>query len=477
MSSHFLVTSNSKKISPGSTFVACDGFKDKGIDFINEALSRGAKKIIAHKDYEPLLLELQKAHPDIAFQTTLQPRKTLAQEAAQAYGFPAKKLRIIGITGTKGKSTTTHLIEHIAARAGLKTALIGGITNRIDGENFSAELTTPNSDYLQAFLAACVERCIDVVIMEVSSHALTLERVAEIPFEVVGFTNIGLDHLDFYKDQDTYFLAKTKLFDLLKQDGSAIINLDHDWGIKTLQAAEYVLKKEQLVTLSEKKDAATHAIILEKNNEVGIEMRINSAASNYTLTSKNLMGKFNSQNIAMAAAIAERLNINPQLIQRGIETFAGTPGRMQMHRLKNGAKAFIDFAHNPSSMESVLQTLRELTDNLIVVFGCGGDRDKTKRPIMGNIAERYADTIIITEDNPRTEDRAAILEHIQAGISAAAHHKTFIIPDRREAIAQAVSHANTHHAIIAILGKGHESYQIIGDTRYHFDDFEEIRKF
>lgn len=472
------VTCDTAKITQGSTFVACDGSRFRGIDFIKEAISKGATKIIAGSEHAMALANLEKRYPHVPFSYTPNPRQTLADEAAKAYKWPAKKLHFIGITGTKGKSTTTHLLEHIFQKAGFKTALVGGIANRIGEKTAPATLTTPNSDYLQAFFAACVKENIDVVIMEVSSHALSLDRVHGIEFEAVGFSNLGQDHLDFYGTLENYLAAKLLIFDRLTPTGKAIINLDHPQGDKVAAAAYRRLAEQQILTLSQSAPA-TVALKIKENSLNGLHLEVAHQLTHQTLSlqTPNLMGEFNAHNIAMAACIAQSFAISPEHIQQALASFKGTPGRMQVHTLQNGAKAFVDFAHNPSSMESVLKTLRPLTDNLVVLFGCGGDRDKTKRPVMAAIAAAYADQIIITEDNPRTENRLTILREIEAGIPLISLEKTLTIQERRQAIAAAAAKANTPSSIVAILGKGHEPYQIIGTTLHHFDDFEEIQKF
>lgn len=471
------VTCDTAKITHGSIFVACDGSRFRGIDFIKEAISKGATKIIAGVDHATALASLERRYPHIPFSYTPNPRQTLADEAAKAYKWPAKKLRFIGVTGTKGKSTTTHLLEHIFKTAGFKTALVGGISNRIAEKALPAALTTPGSDYLQAFFAACVEEKVDVVIMEVSSHALSLDRVHGIEFEAVGFSNLGQDHLDFYKTLENYLAAKLLIFDRLTPNGKAVINLDHAHGKEVSAAAHSRLSADQIITISQT-DPATATLKVKENSLNGLSLEVSHQLNDIlSLQAPALMGEFNAHNIAMAACIAQSFTISSANIKQALTTFKGTPGRMQVHTLQNGAKAFVDFAHNPSSMESVLKTLRPLTDNLVVLFGCGGDKDKTKRPIMAAIAAAYANHIIITEDNPRTENRLSILREIEAGIPLVFLAKTSTIQDRRQAIAAAVNKATSSASIVAILGKGHEPYQIIGTTAHHFDDFEEIQKF
>ena len=472
------VTCDSTKIKRGSTFVACDGAVFRGIDFIPEAIKKGAAAVICDIKYQSLLTDLEHENSGVQFSYTANPRKALAEKAAQAHGYPAKKLRIIGVTGTKGKSSITHLIEHILNVAGHKTALVGGVANKIVGVAQPSMLTTPNSDFLQAFFAACVEQDVDTVVMEVSSHALSLDRVHGIEFDAVGFSNLGQDHLDFYGTMQAYCDAKVQLFKMLKPTGSAIINLDHAWGAYVQQVARAQLASAQIITLS-KTQPATHTMTINENSLAGLKLSITDQVNNnhITLASQYLFGEPYACNIALAKLMCQSIGIPNDTITQGVQSFTGTPGRLQLHILKNGAKAFVDFAHSGPPMEAVLQMLRPLTNNLIVLFGCGGDKDKLRRVLMPQAAAAFADHIIITEDNPRTEDRLQILRDIESNIPRQALNKTQIIQDRRQAVAGAVALATTPSSIVAILGKGHEPYQIIGTTKHHFDDYEEIQKF
>jgi UDP-N-acetylmuramoyl-L-alanyl-D-glutamate--2,6-diaminopimelate ligase len=472
------VTCDTAKITIGSTFVACNGSQFRGIDFIPQAIQNGAVHIIAGTQHSQELVSIEQQNPNITFSYTSHPRKALAEEAAKAYGYPTKKLRFVGITGTKGKSTITHLIEHMLRKAGRKTALIGGVANKILDTSIPSSLTTPNSDFLQAFFAVCVKEGVDTVVMEVSSHALSLDRTYGIKFDAVGFTNLAQDHLDFYANMKAYCDAKILLFNQLKHTGQAIINLDHAWGHYVGEAAKSQLHSNQIITLSDQKLANSKLSILDSSLE-GLKLSLVNHRQNNTLslTSRYLFGRPFAYNIAMAGLIGQSLGIADEIITQALTSFTGTPGRLQLHVLKNGAKAFVDFAHSGPSMEAVLQMLRPLTDNLIVLFGCGGDRPKERRFLMPRVAGAFGDYIIITEDNPRTEDRLQILRDIEANIPLEAQHKTQTIQDRRQAIAAAISLATTPSSIVAILGKGHEPYQIIGTTHHHFDDFEEIKNF
>ena len=422
----FPVTCHHSKVGPGSTFVAIDGFVHKGSDFIDAAIARGSTKIVSCGSSD-------------------EARRMLAVLSSAALDYPANKLKLIGITGTKGKTTTAYITEHLLRNSGYKTALLGSIKNEILGESVDSLQTTPSSDYLHMFFNECVKRGVTHVIMEVSSHAIALQRVYGLEFDVLGFTNLAPEHMDFHKTMDDYFETKSRLFSQVKLDGSSVINIDDIYGAR-------LAKKLKSVVSVKLKDLASHE-------------------------SPALFGQFNLYNSSMAAKICKKLGLAESDIKAGLKNFTGVPGRLQMHKLKNGARAFVDYAHNPSSFEAVLKTLRELaTNNLIVLFGCGGDRDKRKRPVMGELAAKYGDEVIITDDNPRSEDREKIINEIYAGINSEDRSRIKKIIDRRLAIEHAVSLSH-EGSIIALLGKGHETYYLRDNKKYYFDDFYEIGRF
>ncbi len=454
------VTCHTDHVGPGSTFVAISGYQENGEQYIDLALQKGATTIVVENSYQPSeSLLRENAGSFISVPNT---RKALAELSAQSLDSPAKKLTIIGITGTAGKTTTTYLIEHILRFAGLKTALLGGIKNKILDQEEESVLTTPPADYLHMFFAECVKRGVTHVVMEIASHALSLNRVHGIPFSVVGFTNLSLEHLDFHKTMDDYFAAKCKLFDLLKPDGCAVINTDDAWGKRAYEQAMAStqggrsLVKPLILSLP-----ARHSLMA-------------TAGSNHTSEKNvsNLPGQFNKYNITMAIAICQQLAIHQDEIEKSYATFPGVPGRMQCYQLPNGACVCIDYAHKPLAFENVLKTLRSMTDHLTVVFGCGGNRDKQKRPIMGRLAVKYADTIIITDDNPRFEDSDKIIEEIVSGISL---NRVIIEPDRKKAIRLAIGQSRKK-SIVAILGKGHEKYYVAQGEKIPFNDYEEVEK-
>ena len=314
------------------------------------------------------------------------------------------------------------------------------------------------------FFNECVKKGVEYVVMEVSSHAIALSRVHGLSFEIVGFTNLASEHMDFHSSLDDYFSTKMRLFSQLKEGGCAVVNSDDEWGKKAIESLEN--KEVRRVT---KKDFELRA-----NDLNGLKILF--LKRNLRVSVATLFGLYNAYNIAMAIEMVSILNVGDDQIVDSLRCFSGVPGRLQLFVLKSGAKAFVDFAHNPSSFESVLKTLRSLTDDLIVVFGCGGDRDRTKRPEMGRLASVYADKIIITDDNPRSEDRKKIEQEIYGGIREEMLLFTTSISDRSLAIKKAVAFAQKN-SIIALLGKGHESYSLRDGERYYFNDFEEISKY
>lgn len=445
------ITCHTKHIKKESVFVAIKGFKQDGTKYIEKAISLGAKKIVIDKNQKNILTHLEKYKDKIEFIFTNNTRKYLAKQSSLILKKPSSKLKIIGITGTKGKTTTTYLIEHILKNSGFKTALLGTIKNKILNKEEESINTTPESDYIHMFFNECVKNNIDYVVMEVSSHSLSLHRTFGIKFDAIGFTNLAAEHLDFYKDMENYFNAKSILFNQVKLNGTIVLNTDDNWGKKAFNNLNPKFEKLNLISLNKK---------TLKNN----------------FNNQNLYGEFNKYNLTMAYLICQKLGIDKEKIDNAIKNFTGVPGRMQLHVLKNECKAFVDYAHNPSSMEAILKTLKPLTKNLIIVFGCGGDRDKTKRPVMGKIATRYANQIIISDDNPRTEDPKKIIDEILMGIEKQYLNKTFCFLDRKKAIEKAAK-ISDNNSIIAILGKGHENYYLVNDKKFHFDDFEEISKF
>lgn len=459
ISKTYPVTCHTDHVGHNSTFVAIKGYKRDGTRYIEQAISLGANKIVV--DHSVDLKEYSQyeysQYEDIKFEAVEDTRKALAQLSAEALGNPASKLKIIGITGTKGKTTTAFLTHHLLSEAGYKTAIFGTIKNQIINSELPSSLTTVESDTLQMLLAECVQRGVTHVVMEVSSHALSLSRVYGIEFEIVAFTNISSEHMDFYSSMDAYFEAKSKIFKQLKNKaslGKAIINLKDEFLAERLNLENVISPDYKALS----------------NTLNGLEILIDGE----TIICPSMFGIFNASNISFAFYIAKEVGINIDKIKTGFLSFQGIPGRLQMHKLKSGALAFVDFAHNASSFEAVLSSLRPLTKHLIVVFGCGGDRDVTKRPVMGKIATTYGDDVIITSDNPRFEDTSKITSMIMDGVLCRA--RILIELDRKKAINKAANIARKG-SIIALLGKGHECCNIIEGKKFDFSDYEEISIF
>ncbi|HBS48073.1 TPA: UDP-N-acetylmuramoyl-L-alanyl-D-glutamate--2,6-diaminopimelate ligase [Candidatus Dependentiae bacterium] len=465
---NLLVTCHTDFVGKNSTFVAIKGFKTDGFDFIEDAIKKGAKEIVFDQSRD--ISKISSKYPSIKFLPVENTRKSLALIASERLGNPHKKLKLIGVTGTKGKTTTTFLIEHLLQKIGFKTALLGSIKNKILHSEVQSPLTTLNADMLHAFFHECVTNNVDYVVMEVSSHALSLDRIYGVEFDIACFTNLAPEHMDFYKDLNDYFEAKSILFNQIKQNGHAIINTDDTFGEKLAIMLNTKKNKFSVNTYGQKKQNFSnfHQFTILQNSLAGLKVSIDHKE----LLSPQLFGEFNAYNMLMATLVGFTINKNLQL--NIFEDFKGVPGRLQKHILKNGAFAFVDYAHNPSSFEAVLKALRPLSKHLIVLFGCGGDRDRTKRPMMGQITAKYADEVIITNDNPRTEDPQNIISEILPGIEGLI--KLTIEPDRKKAIEITASKSNKN-TVIALLGKGHENYQILGTKKIHFDDFEEISKF
>lgn len=464
------VTCHTDHVGPGSTFVAIKGYATDGTKYINDALAKGATTIVLDQaSSTPELEDLCKQF-QAGYSVVRDTRIALAEQAAQALGNPADKLKIIGITGTKGKTTTAYLTEYLLRQAGHKTALVSTIAQTIGDQREDSKLTTPESDYLQMFFAQCVKAGVEYVVMEVSSHALALNRVHGIEFTSVGFSNLSQDHLDFHGDLESYFAAKTQLFSMVKAGGSIVINSDSEWGKRAAECAAAHSKGASIISYGQEPMSANHEHLqILETSFSGITIKLGSQ----TYFCPSLFGSFNGYNIAMAILLCSDAKINAA---QALAQFPGVPGRLQKHTLKSGAHAFVDYAHNTPSFHAVLSMLRPYTKHLIVIFGCGGNKPKERRFGMGRVAAEFADTIIVTDDNPRFEDRNAIINDIISGMPEEKQKAVVRQADRAQAIALAASLAH-EGSIVALLGKGHETYYLINGQTLYFDDYEEIRKF
>ena len=447
---------DSRKVKEGSVFVCITGLKTDGHKFIDSAVKNGAKAVVVQKECE--------VPEGIVCVKTENTRHTLAHMAARYYGNPSEKMRIIGVTGTNGKTTTTYLIKSILETMGRKTGIIGTIQNCIGDRVIHADRTTPESLELQELFKEMYDEKVDDVIMEVSSHSLDLHRVDECNFEIGMFTNLTEDHLDYHKTMENYRDAKAILFTMCKK---AVINIDDPYG-------DYMVSKavgEVLKTGIENKNADMNAVNLVMHPN-GVEFDIEYKGEKHHVE-YHVPGKFSVYNALGAIAAGVLLGVPMENILQGIKSVKGVKGRFEPIKTYNGITAIVDYSHTPDSLENMLNTAREFVKGrIITVFGCGGDRDKLKRPIMGEIAGRLSDYCIITSDNPRTEDPQTILDEIEPG-TAETGCKYEKILDRREAIFRAIKIAEPND-FVAVAGKGHEDYQIFADRTIHFDDAEVI---
>ncbi len=461
---------DSRQIGRGDVFVAIKGATTDGHKYINAAVTKGAKVVVVEDDT---------AMPDSFFMHTgavkivvPDTRKALARMAANYFGHPAQKLTLIGVTGTNGKTSTTYLIKAILEAQGWRAGLIGTVEYQIGDEILPPTHTTPESLELNKLLATMVERGCKAAVMEVSSHALTLHRVAGINFRAAVFTNLTQDHLDFHRTMDNYFHAKKILFDELSSDAVAITNSDDPRG-KAIVANTAV----SIFTYGTSDTAQVRAS----------DVQVSLSGSQFTVTYQQqprpvhtpLIGRFNVQNALAAYATGVALGFDRKTIEEGIARVKAVPGRFQHIASPEGWIAVVDYAHTPDALAHCLRTIHDIMGEdrrgrIITVFGCGGDRDKGKRPLMGRVATELSDVTVITSDNPRSERPEAILRDIQAGCVPGKTVHTEV--DRRKAIAFALGMARAGDVVL-IAGKGHETYQIVGDRRVHFDDREEIESF
>lgn len=450
---------DSRRAVPGSLFVAIRGAHVDGHGFIAEAVDRGAVGIVG---------EREGTSRRVATVLVKDSRAALARVAAAFYGDPSRKLRMIGVTGTNGKTTTTFLLKHLLERANQKTGLIGTVSYEIGERVLPAQRTTPESLDLQELLAQCVEAGCAWVAMEVSSHALAQNRSNEIDFDLAVFTNLTQDHLDFHHGMKDYFEAKAHLFERVrsgrKKNRLGIINVDDPYGQQLIARFG---KDLPIVTYG----MGARAEFRASNFKVemsGTSYQLDTRDKSY-LVRLPLIGRFNIYNSLAALASAYALGVDVRSSVLALARAPQVPGRLEAVPAKRQFQVFVDYAHTDDALLNVVKTCRDLNPSrLILVFGCGGDRDRGKRPLMGAVADQYADHCIITSDNPRKEDPETIIRDIEAGFRRGKYEK---ILDRRAAISRAISMAGSRD-IVLIAGKGHEKYQEFADHTVPFDDVE-----
>ena len=450
---------DSRKVEAGFAFFALPGTVVDGHKFIDKAIELGASAIVC--EHLPELI-----NDDVTYVVVENSAKALGEMASAFYGYPSENLKLVGVTGTNGKTTIATLLYNAFLKLGFGAGLISTITYKINEQSFHSSHTTPDQIQLNKLMADMVEAGCDYCFMEVSSHSIHQYRIAGLDFDGALFTNITHDHLDYHKTFAEYIKAKKMFFDGLKSEAFAITNIDDKNGLVMLQntAAE---KK----TYATKRMADFKGKILESHFD-GTLLNINDQE-----VWTHFIGQFNAYNLLAVYGAIVSLGISTEEALVVLSELQPVDGRFEVIRSVDGKYAIVDYAHTPDALENVLKTIDELrtrNEQVICIAGAGGDRDKTKRPEMAKIACKYSDKIILTSDNPRTEDPVMILKDMEAGVDPVSTKKTLTIVDRREAIKTAVMLANPSD-IILIAGKGHEDYQEVNGVKHHFDDREEVK--
>jgi UDP-N-acetylmuramoyl-L-alanyl-D-glutamate--2,6-diaminopimelate ligase len=470
------VAYHSREVVPGGLFVALKGHQTDGHLYVKDSLKQGARVVVTEADLAP--------PPGVTVVRVPQARLALAHLSAAFYDHPSRELTLVGITGTNGKTSTSYLLEAILTAAGRRVGVVGTVNYRVGEATWPAPVTTPESLDLQRLLRQMRAADVSHVFCEVSSHALDLRRVDKAAFAAGVFTNLSQDHLDYHRDLDDYFAAKSRLFlDILANGcappGLAVLNLDDPRGRALKDAV-----KVPTLTYGVHPDAQVRPQHY-RFRQTGLEALLTTPSGEVKVISQ-LVGPFNLANILAAAATSLALGVDPDTIATGIAALNGIPGRLERFGPPAGPSVFVDYAHTPAAITQALGALQTLDfSRIITVFGCGGDRDRTKRPLMAQAAAERSQLIIVTSDNPRTEDPLAIIAEIEPGLTArglpqlteaaaaAGESGYLVVPDRAAAIRLAVGLARPGEAVL-VAGKGHENYQIWGTERRHFDDREEV---
>lgn len=445
---------DSKQLKPGGLFFAIKGVKLNGQDFIDEAIERGAICVVSEDDFITYKNVCKVIVKDV--------RKSCAVVADNFYEHPSQKINVIGITGTNGKTTTLHLIEAILKQAGKNCGTIGTISYNVGERRIPATNTTPSAIMLQMFLCEMVKAQIPYCVMEVSSHSLHQSRVDSIRYKSAIFTNLSNEHLDYHKNMQEYFAVKRRLFETMEADGCAIVNVDdeHCKGIIETSRAKvltYAVKTQADVTAHEIKSSIRGSAFKVRTPKGSLDLKT------------ALIGEYNIYNIMAAVSFAISEGIDFEYIQEAVRNFKGTPGRLQRVDRRQGFSVFVDYAHTDDALANVLGALKRFAKRkIITVFGCGGDRDRTKRPRMGKVVAELADFLVITSDNPRSENPKSIIDEIVKGLPDGFKDYSVCL-DRRKAIEASLEMADDGD-IVLIAGKGHEKYQVLKDTVVAFDD-------
>jgi UDP-N-acetylmuramoyl-L-alanyl-D-glutamate--2,6-diaminopimelate ligase len=453
------VTHDSRAVQAGSMFVAIRGLAVDGNQFVEAAVRKGASVVVSEAA----------AAPGVPWVRVPDAREALALFSAAALGEPARSLQLVGVTGTNGKTTTAYLVDAALRAHGRRVGLLGTVQYRIGDRVAEAVRTTPESSDLQALFKEMVEAGCSHAVLEVSSHSLVLKRVHGCGFKVAVFTNLTRDHLDFHGDMNRYFAAKRVLFDsLLLADGHAILNADDD---RSAGIATTARGRVWTYGIDNPADIRARDVALSLE---GTRFQVDSPAGTFEIKTP-LLGRFNVSNVLAAFAASLALGVPPETAIAGLVSLRGVPGRLERVAAGQDFTVVVDYAHTDDALKNLLETVRELGPRrIITVFGCGGDRDRTKRPLMGAVASRLSDVVVVTSDNPRSEPPEAILEEIQRGMNGGRGAERHVIVDRREAIGRALEMARKGDAVV-IAGKGHENYQVLRDRTVPFDDRQVAR--
>lgn len=451
---------DSRKVTENALYIAMRGTVVDGHSFIASAIEKGAAAIVCEEFPETLV-------ENVTYIQVKDASKALGHLASNFYGNPSQKLKLIGVTGTNGKTSVSTLLFDVFKNLGYESALLSTVEIRIGEEIIPATHTTPDVITINRILAEAVEKGCEFAFMEVSSHGIAQNRIEGLHFKIAGFTNLTHDHLDYHKTFEEYLKTKKRFFDQLEDTAIAITNLDDKNGNVMLQNTKAKKKSYALKTMAD-----YHGKLLEVDFN-GMLLNFNGKEFWTTVT-----GKFNVYNLLLVFGIAEELGFEQDEILQAVSKLKRVSGRFETFKSDGGIFFIVDYAHTPDALENILDSINDIrtkNERLITVFGCGGDRDHSKRPEMGNIATKKSTLAIITSDNPRTEDPAQIIKEIEAGVESQNFSKYTSIPDRREAIKMAIKFAEPKD-IVLVAGKGHETYQEINGVKHHFDDKEVINE-
>ena len=448
---------DSRQVKPGDVFVALKGLKAAGVDFAADAVRRGAIAVVADTPAG--------AETSVPWIVVPDARAAMASLAAELYGHPSRSMQVVGITGTNGKTTTAYLLRAVFEAAGKKCGLLGTVAYSVGDEELPAARTTPEAPDVQRMFRQMVDAGCRACVMEVSSHALALRRVDETAFAAAVFTNLTRDHLDYHGDMESYFSAKRRLFDMLPPGAPSVINLDDPRG----DSLRKVVSVPLTYAINKAADVTPGPLSLTFD---GLEFDVRTPKGGVHVKSP-LVGRPNVSNILATVAVATALDVPSSAIELGLANLGGVPGRFELvSSATDDIGVVIDYAHTDDALKNLLETARPLARRrVITVFGCGGDRDRTKRPLMGAVAARLSDVVVMTSDNPRTEDPIRIIEEIKRGVPPKTDRSadTFTILDRKEAIQFAIKKAEPGDLVL-LVGKGHEQSQVIGTTELPFDE-------